>query len=141
MTTEFLTLEYAKGDKLYVPVSSLHLISRYTGASPETAPLHRLGGDQWDKVKRKAAEKAHDVAAELLDIYARRAAREGVAFPAPGQEYAAFADTFAFDGAGPVARHRSMVSMNLHQATTALPALIEAALNGEEVVIGDQGIG
>ncbi len=97
MTTEFLTLEYAKGDKLYVPVSSLHLISRYTGASPETAPLHRLGGDQWDKVKRKAAEKAHDVAAELLDIYARRAAREGVAFPAPGQEYAAFADAFAFE--------------------------------------------
>jgi transcription-repair coupling factor (superfamily II helicase) len=97
MTTEFLTLEYARGDKLYVPVSSLHLISRYTGASPENAPLHRLGGDQWDRVKRKAAEKAHDVAAELLDIYARRAARVGVAFPAPGDDYAAFAAAFEFE--------------------------------------------
>jgi transcription-repair coupling factor (superfamily II helicase) len=96
-TTEFLVLEYAKGDKLYVPVSSLHLISRYTGASPENAPLHRLGGDQWDRIKRKAAEKAHDVAAELLDIYARRAARQGVAFPAPGDEYAAFAAAFEFE--------------------------------------------
>jgi transcription-repair coupling factor (superfamily II helicase) len=95
--TEFLVLEYAKGDKLYVPVSSLHLISRYTGASPETAPLHRLGGDQWDRIKRKAAQKAHDVAAELLDIYARRAARQGVAFPDPGDEYAAFAAAFEFE--------------------------------------------
>ncbi|WP_132976255.1 transcription-repair coupling factor [Thiobaca trueperi] len=96
-TTEFLTLEYANGDKLYVPVSSLHLISRYTGASPENAPLHRLGGDQWDRIKRKAAQKAHDVAAELLDIYARRAAREGVAFPDGGDDYAAFAAAFAFE--------------------------------------------
>ena len=97
MTGEFLTLEYANRDKLYVPVSSLQLISRYTGASPETAPLHRLGGDQWDKLKRKAAEKARDVAAELLDIYARRAAREGYAFPATGDDYAAFAAAFAFE--------------------------------------------
>ncbi len=97
MTGEFLTLEYANKDKLYVPVSSLHLISRYTGASPETAPLHRLGGDQWDKIRRKAAEKARDVAAELLDIYARRAAREGYAFPATGDDYAAFAAAFAFE--------------------------------------------
>jgi transcription-repair coupling factor (superfamily II helicase) len=95
--TELLALEYAKGDKLYVPVSSLHLISRYTGAAPENAPLHRLGGDQWDKVKRKAAQKAHDVAAELLDIYARRAARQGVAFPDPGADYAAFATAFEFE--------------------------------------------
>jgi transcription-repair coupling factor (superfamily II helicase) len=97
MTTEFLTLEYAHGDKLYVPVSSLHLISRYTGASPENAPLHRLGGDQWDRIKRRAARKAHDVAAELLDIHARRAAREGVAFPDGGDEYATFAAAFAFE--------------------------------------------
>ncbi len=95
--TEFLALEYAKGDKLYVPVSSLHLISRYTGAAPENAPLHRLGSDQWDKVKRKAAQKAHDVAAELLDIYARRAARQGMAFPDPGAEYQAFASAFEFE--------------------------------------------
>jgi len=95
--TELLALEYAKGDKLYVPVSSLHLISRYTGADEDTAPLHRLGGDQWDKIKRKAAQKAHDVAAELLDIYARRAARQGVAFPTPGADYDAFATAFEFE--------------------------------------------
>ncbi len=81
MTTEFLTLEYAKGDKLYVPVASLHLISRYAGASPENAPLHRLGSDQWEKVKKRAAKQVRDVAAELLEIYARRAARQGCRFP------------------------------------------------------------
>ncbi|MGB5735438.1 MAG: transcription-repair coupling factor [Thiohalocapsa sp.] len=94
---EFLALEYARGDKLYVPVSSLHLISRYTGAAEDNAPLHRLGGEQWDRIKKKAAQKAHDVAAELLDIYARRAARQGIAFPDPGAEYAAFANAFEFE--------------------------------------------
>ena len=94
---EFLALEYAKGDKLYVPVSSLHLISRYTGAEPEHAPLHRLGSDQWERAKRKAAEKVHDVAAELLDIYARRAARQGVSFPTPGPDYDDFATAFEFE--------------------------------------------
>jgi len=69
----------------------------YTGADEDTAPLHRLGGDQWDKIKRKAAQKAHDVAAELLDIYARRAARQGVAFPTPGADYDAFATAFEFE--------------------------------------------
>ncbi|MGD9163357.1 MAG: transcription-repair coupling factor, partial [Chromatiales bacterium] len=97
MTTEFLALEYARGDKLYVPVSSLHLISRYAGASPENAPLHRLGGDQWEKTKRKAAKQIRDVAAELLEIYAQRAARQGVAFPAPDAEYQAFATSFEFE--------------------------------------------
>jgi transcription-repair coupling factor (superfamily II helicase) len=97
MPTELLVLEYAKGDKLYVPVGSLQLISRYTGASPESAPLHRLGGDQWDRIKRRAAEKARDVAAELLDIYARRAARQGVSFPTPVDEYSAFAAAFEFE--------------------------------------------
>ena len=76
---EFLTLKYADDAVLYVPVSSLHLISRYSGADNDKAPLHRLGNEQWQKAKRKAAEKVHDVAAELLDIYARRAAREGFA--------------------------------------------------------------
>ncbi|MFM1891280.1 MAG: hypothetical protein RLZ44_357 [Pseudomonadota bacterium] len=94
---EFLTIEYAKGDKLYVPVSSLHLIGRYSGASPESAPLHRLGGDQWEKAKRKAAERVCDVAAELLDIYARREARQGHAFPDPGEEYQQFAAGFEFE--------------------------------------------
>ncbi|HHM06219.1 MAG TPA: transcription-repair coupling factor [Gammaproteobacteria bacterium] len=95
--TEFLTIEYAGGDKLYVPVSSLNLISRYSGAAPDQAPLHKLGGEQWAKAKRKAAEKVRDVAAELLDIYARRAARQGHAFPEPDAQYRAFAATFPFE--------------------------------------------
>ena len=95
--TEFLTLEYAGGDKLYVPVSSLHLISRYTGTAPENAPLHKLGTDHWSKARRKAAERAHDVAAELLDIYARRAARKGYAYPAAEDQYRAFAAAFPFE--------------------------------------------
>ncbi len=97
VSTEFLTLEYADGDKLYVPVSSLHLISRYTGASPEQAPLHKLGSGQWQRAKRRAASKARDVAAELLDIYARRQARQGRIFPAPDDQYAAFAASFPFE--------------------------------------------
>ncbi len=74
-TGEFLVLEYADGDKLYVPVQALHLVSRYTGAPAETAPLHKLGGEQWQKARRKAAQRIRDVAAELLDLYSRRAAR------------------------------------------------------------------
>jgi transcription-repair coupling factor (superfamily II helicase) len=94
---EFLTLEYADGAKLYVPVANLHLISRYTGAEESVAPLHRLGSDTWDKAKRKAAEKVRDVAAELLDIHARRAARPGHRFPEPEAEYARFANEFPFE--------------------------------------------
>jgi transcription-repair coupling factor (superfamily II helicase) len=94
---EFLTLEYAGGDKLYVPVSSLHLISRYSGASPEHTPLHKLGSGQWEKAKRKASEKARDVAAELLDIYAKRAARQGFAYPCDPAQYNAFAAGFPFE--------------------------------------------
>ncbi|MEM9303194.1 MAG: transcription-repair coupling factor [Pseudomonadota bacterium] len=94
---EFLTLEYAQGDKLYVPVGSLDLISRYTGASPETAPLHRLGNDSWDKARRKAAERARDVAAELLEIHARREARKGHAMSADGREIEEFAAGFPFE--------------------------------------------
>lgn len=96
-TTEFLTLEYAHEAKLYVPVASLHLISRYTGADDELAPLHRLGSEQWTKARRKAAEKARDVAAELLDIYARREARKGFPFEQPEQNYLAFAAAFPFE--------------------------------------------
>jgi len=94
---EFLMIEYAGEAKLYVPVSSLHLISRYTGATPETAPLHKLGSDKWDKAKRKAAEKVRDVAAELLDIYAQRAARPGYAFNTPEEAYQRFASGFPFE--------------------------------------------
>ena len=97
LITEFLTLEYHGGDKLYVPVSSLHLISRFTGTSPDSAPLHKLGSDVWVRAKRRAAEKAHDVAAELLDIYARRAARKGYAYSEPDDQYRAFAAGFPFE--------------------------------------------
>ena len=93
---EYLTLEYADGDKLYVPVSSLHLISRYSGSSPENAPLHKLGSDRWEKAKRKASEKVRDVAAELLEIYAQREARKGYAYTVDDQ-YAAFSATFPFE--------------------------------------------
>ena len=93
---EYLTLEYAGGDKLYVPVSSLHLISRYSGSSPENAPLHKLGSDHWEKAKRKASEKVRDVAAELLEIYAQREARIGYSYPVDDQ-YAAFSATFPFE--------------------------------------------
>jgi transcription-repair coupling factor (superfamily II helicase) len=94
---EFLHLEYANQATLYVPVSQLHLISRYTGVSAEEAPLHKLGSGQWDKAKRKAAEQVRDVAAELLNIYARRAARQGHAFRFNAQEYEVFANDFGFE--------------------------------------------
>ncbi len=95
--TEFLHLEYAKETKLYVPVSQLHVISRYSGASPEDAPLHALGSGQWEKAKRKAAEQVRDTAAELLNLYARRAARHGHAFEYSAHDYEAFADSFGFE--------------------------------------------
>ena len=97
MEQEYILLTYTKGDKLYVPVASLHLISRYTGVSAEHAPLHTLGTEHWDKVRKKAAQKAHDIAAELLEIHARRAAQKGHAFDFNELEYLAFADTFPFD--------------------------------------------
>ncbi|MEX1201408.1 MAG: transcription-repair coupling factor [Methylophaga sp.] len=94
---EYVTLEYAKGDKLYVPVASLELISRYSGAAPELAPLHQLGTTQWEKARRRAAEKARDVAAELLDIYAKRAANKKQPMMAPDDQYAAFSGAFPFE--------------------------------------------
>jgi len=95
--TEFLHLEYAKDSKLYVPVSQLHVISRYSGASPEDAPLHALGSGQWEKAKRKAAEQVRDTAAELLNLYARRALRQGHAFAYSAHDYQNFADSFGFE--------------------------------------------
>lgn len=94
---EFLTLEYQGGDKLYVPVSSLHLISRYTGADPEHTPTNKLGTDLWQRAKRRAAEKVRDVAAELLDLYAKRAARPGHRYELPKEQYATFAAAFPFE--------------------------------------------
>ena len=95
--SEFLHLQYADKATLYVPVAQLHLISRYTGVSPEEAPLHRLGSGQWEKAKRKAAEQVRDTAAELLNLYARRAAREGYAFRFSPHDYEAFAASFGFE--------------------------------------------
>ncbi|MCY0910371.1 transcription-repair coupling factor [Massilia antarctica] len=95
--TEFLHLEYAKDTKLYVPVSQLHVISRYSGASPEDAPLHSLGSGQWEKAKRKAAEQVRDTAAELLNLYARRALRQGHSFEYSAHDYQNFADSFGFE--------------------------------------------
>ncbi|WP_020210387.1 transcription-repair coupling factor [Gilvimarinus chinensis] len=96
-TNEFLMLEYADEAKLYVPVTSLHLISRYSGADENVAPLHKLGSEAWGKAKRKAAEQVRDTAAELLDIYAKRAARKGLAFDDPKADYLAFSAGFPFE--------------------------------------------
>mgnify|MGYP005810254643 FL=1 len=97
VATEYLCIEYAKQSKLYVPVASLHLISRYTGGDADTAPINALGSDAWSKAKQKAAEKVRDVAAELLDVYARRAAKPGFAYPINWEDYQAFADSFPFE--------------------------------------------
>lgn len=97
ISAEFVTIEYAGGSKLYVPVSSLHLLSRYSGADADHAPLHKLGNDQWEKARRKAAEKIRDVAAELLDVYAMRASQKGYAFAINEESYQKFADGFPFE--------------------------------------------
>ncbi|ENF2270729.1 transcription-repair coupling factor, partial [Shigella sonnei] len=97
ITGEYLMLTYANDAKLYVPVSSLHLISRYAGGAEENAPLHKLGGDAWSRARQKAAEKVRDVAAELLDIYAQRAAKEGFAFKHDREQYQLFCDSFPFE--------------------------------------------
>ncbi len=130
ITAEFLHLEYADGDKLYVPVHALELISRFTGASPENAPLHRLGSDQWEKAKRRAIKKIRDVAAELLDIYARRAARPGHRFRWPENEYRAFEAGFPFE-------------LTDDQANTIDDVLsdLESDQPMDRVVCGDVGFG
>jgi transcription-repair coupling factor (superfamily II helicase) len=94
---EFLVLEYLDGDRVYVPVHALHLVTRYTGAAPESAPLHKLGTDQWAKARKRAAEQIRDVAAELLDLYARRKAQKGLKLPLNESDYQTFADAFPFE--------------------------------------------
>jgi len=128
--TEFLTLEYAGGDKLYVPVSSLHLISRYSGAPVEAAPLHQLGSGQWEKAKKKAAQQVRDTAAELLELYARRAARQGHAFTLTPHDYEAFAEGFPFEETADQA--------------AAIKAVIEDLKSGkpmDRLICGDVGFG
>ncbi len=94
---EFLLLEYADADKLYVPVAQLHLIGRYSGGAPEAAPLHKLGSGAWDKAKRRAMQQVRDTAAELLNLYAQRALRQGYAFKLDHHDYEAFCAGFGFE--------------------------------------------
>ncbi|MCQ8102919.1 transcription-repair coupling factor [Methylomonas sp. SURF-2] len=127
---EFLMLEYANNDKLYVPVSSLHLIGRYSGISADNAPLHKLGGEQWSKAKKKAMERARDVAAELLDIHAKRAARQGFAFDIDNSDYNAFAAAFPFEE---TPDQISAIDAILHDMAASQPM--------DRVVCGDVGFG
>lgn len=127
---EFITLEYAKGNKLYVPVSALHLISRYSGADAERAPLHSLGSEQWEKARRKAAKKASDVAAELLHIYARREAKTGVAFNLNDSDYERFTNSFPFEE-----------TPDQEQAIAAVIADMCAEKVMDRLVCGDVGFG
>jgi len=94
---DFLSVEYANDSKLMVPITSLNLISRYTGVSSDSAPLHKLGSQQWTKAKRKAAESLYDVAAELLEIYAKRESQKGFSYPSPNDSYSSFVSSFAFE--------------------------------------------
>jgi len=129
-SAEFLQLVYANDAKLYVPVSNLHLIGRYSGASPEAAPLHELGGGQWEKAKRRAARQAHDTAAELLNLYAQRAMRKGHAFKFSVHDYEAFADGFPFE--------------ETPDQQAAIEAVIKDLTSGkpmDRLVCGDVGFG
>ena len=127
---EYLEIEYAKGDRLYVPVAQLHLISRYSGASVETAPLHSLGGEAWNKAKRKAAEKVRDVAAELLEIQARRQARAGLALNLDRAMYEPFAAGFPFEE-----------TPDQHHAIEAVLRDLTSSQPMDRVVCGDVGFG
>ena len=127
---EFLMLEYAGEDKLYVPVSSMHLISRYTGGAADTAPLHRLGSEQWGKARKRAAQKVRDVAAELLDLYARRQARQGFEFEFDKPMYADFSSGFPYEETA--------------DQQTAINAVLEDMVSSQpmdRVVCGDVGFG
>jgi transcription-repair coupling factor (superfamily II helicase) len=127
---EFMSLEYDGGDKLYVPVSQLHLIGRYSGASPESAPLHKLGSGQWDKAKRKAMQQVRDTAAELLNLYAQRATRKGHAFTLRQHDYEAFSEGFGFE--------------ETPDQATAIRAVIDDLTSGkpmDRLICGDVGFG
>ncbi|MDD5176463.1 MAG: transcription-repair coupling factor [Sterolibacterium sp.] len=128
--TEFLDLEYAGGDKLYVPVAQLHLISRYSGADPEAVDLHRLGSGQWEKAKKKAAQQVRDTAVELLHLYAQRASRQGFQFDFKQHDLEAFADGFGFE--------------ETPDQLAAINAVVEDMKSGkpmDRLVCGDVGFG
>ena len=128
--SEFLHLEYADQAVLYVPVAQLHLIARYTGVSADEAPLHRLGSGQWEKARRKAAEQVRDTAAELLNLYARRSAREGYAFRFTPHDYEAFASSFGFDE---TADQRAAIHAVIQDMVSPRPM--------DRLVCGDVGFG
>jgi len=130
LTNEFLLLEYADGDKLYVPVHALDLVSRYTGAPAESAPLHKLGSDAWEKAKRKAAQRIHDTAAELLDLYSRRAARQGEQLVASEAELRTFEAAFPFEE-----------TPDQSQAIEQVIADLASGKPMDRVVCGDVGFG
>ncbi|RAO77595.1 transcription-repair coupling factor [Dyella jiangningensis] len=130
MEGEFLTIEYAKGDKLYVPVAQLGLVSRYTGTAPELAPLHSLGGDAWERARRKAAEKVRDVAAELLAIYAQREARGGESLPIDRQLVEEFGASFPFEE-----------TPDQEHAINAVLTDLAAPRAMDRVICGDVGFG
>ncbi len=130
ITAEYLMLTYAGDAKLYVPVSSLHLISRYAGGAEESAPLHKLGSDAWSRARQKAAEKVRDVAAELLDIYAQRAAKEGFAFKYNREQYQLFCDSFPFE-----------TTPDQAQAINAVISDMCQPLAMDRLVCGDVGFG
>ena len=130
IVTEFLMLSYANEAKLYVPVSSLHLIGRYSGTDSDHAPLHKLGNDTWSKAKQKAAEKVRDVAAELLDIYAKRASNHGYSFKRDKQDYQAFSDSFGFEE-----------TFDQKQAINAVVSDMLSPKTMDRLVCGDVGFG
>ena len=127
---EFLVLEYLDGDRVYVPVQSLHLITRYTGAAPESAPLHKLGTDQWARARKRAAEQIRDVAAELLDLYARRRARQGLKIPIPELDYQNFASAFPFEETDDQA-----------EAIRQVLADLDSSRPMDRIICGDVGFG
>ena len=127
---EFLRIDYADGDKLFVPVGSLHLVSRYTGIDPEVAPLHKLGGRQWQRARRRAAEKVTDVAAELLEVQARRASRPGVAFEVESEYLSGFEAAFPFEETPDQAGAIQRVVADMRQAAPM-----------DRLVCGDVGFG
>ncbi|OVZ91226.1 transcription-repair coupling factor [Yersinia frederiksenii] len=127
---EYLILTYAGEDKLYVPVSSLHLISRYSGGADENAPLHKLGGDAWSRARQKAAEKVRDVAAELLDIYAQRAVKSGFKFKLDREQYQLFCQSFPFE-----------TTPDQEQAINAVLSDMCQPLAMDRLVCGDVGFG
>ncbi|WP_145591364.1 transcription-repair coupling factor [Yersinia rochesterensis] len=127
---EYLILTYAGEDKLYVPVSSLHLISRYSGGADDNAPLHKLGGEAWGRARQKAAEKVRDVAAELLDIYAQRAAKSGFKFKLDKEQYQLFCQSFPFE-----------TTPDQEQAINAVLSDMCRPLAMDRLVCGDVGFG